>query len=271
MKNLTGSTFTHDSMEESGTAAAPSRSQGVCRLCGRETRLLLSHILPEFLLKPAYDDKHRAREHTLRQHPVADIQKRLIQKGHREKLLCTNCETRFSRYERYFASIWYGPQALRPSCGDLRGFIIQGLEYKPFKLFHLSILWRCGMSAREEFHSVRLGRHGQKIANLLLADDPGPPNEYPIGAVALVNPDTNEFMEGFVNSPISRRVEGHRVYIVAFGGCMWCYGVSSHHAPWFPRSLHPDGSLVIPVQTFDEFPITQQLVNLYAKCMLATP
>jgi hypothetical protein len=34
--------------------------QGICRLCGEETKLIASHIFPEFLFRETYDEDTRA-------------------------------------------------------------------------------------------------------------------------------------------------------------------------------------------------------------------
>ncbi len=222
-----------------------------------------SHIIPEFLVKPCYDDKHRARVRAL-----PDFRKHMIQKGYRERLLCQDCELRFSRYEQYFSRVWYGREALRPTSAPAFGFVLEGIDYSRFKLFHLSLLWRAGVSTREEYDSVRLGPHAQRLAKLLLTDDPGPRNRYPLGAVGLVHRPSNKFLEGFVVSLGSRRVEGHTVYLFVFGGCMWCYGVSSHEANWFPNSLSESGCLTVPIESFDEFPLMRDFLRMYGRAML---
>jgi hypothetical protein len=242
------------------------RSVLTCRLCQRQKELVRSHILPELVFKPCYDDKHRARQRVL-----PTFKREFVQKGWRQRLLCQDCEARFSRYERYFSSIWYGAKTVRPSVAPLPGGLtMHGINYANFKLFHLSILWRMGASALEAFHSVELGPHLERLRKMLLADDPGPASKYPIGAVALINKGSGEFLEGFIVSPHMRRVEGHRVYLLAFGGCMWCYGVSNHDAPWFPNALTEDGSLFILSQQFDEFQEMREFLAMYGKAMSAT-
>jgi hypothetical protein len=162
----------------------------ICRLCEREKPLMQFHIIPELLVKPCYDDKHRARVRSL-----PSFGTHVVQWGYRERLLCEDCEARFSRCEHYFSNVWYGRKALRPQVAPQLGFVLEGLDYKRFKLFHLSILWRAGISEREEYRSVQLGPHIKTLARLLLADDPGPPNRYPVGAVALVHRPSNSYLE----------------------------------------------------------------------------
>ncbi len=55
-----------------------------------------SHIIPEFIYSPIYDDKHRM--------VLLETDERYAsfqQKGIREHLLCQDCETKVSKWETY--------------------------------------------------------------------------------------------------------------------------------------------------------------------------
>jgi len=53
-----------------------------------------------------------------------------------------------------------------------------GIDYKLFKLFQLSLLWRAGVSDRPIFKEVALGRHQEILRRMLLDDDPGESHKY---------------------------------------------------------------------------------------------
>jgi len=59
----------------------------VCPLCQKEKPLVQSHVIPEFLYRPLYDEKHRAIEAKL-------VPKgfNYLQKAYREPLPCSECE-----------------------------------------------------------------------------------------------------------------------------------------------------------------------------------
>lgn len=239
------------------------KTDNKCRLCEHEAQLINSHILPELVFKPCYDDKHRSRQHIL-----PSFKRSLQQKGYREKLLCNDCELRFSRYERYFSNVWYGPSALRPALVPPPGLALSDLDYTRFKLFHLSILWRAGVSKHEAFESVRLGPHAQRIAELLLKNDPGPPHRYPLGVIALSRGKSGNLLEGYVTSLGAKSVDGHTTYFFVFGGCLWWYEVSSHRQAWFPNALSQDGCLMLLSQPFNHVPVIQDVLALYGKGIL---
>src|SRR5687767_3614741 len=105
-----------------------------CRLCREDRKVLRSHVIPEFFYTPLYDDRRRLHQ---RNRHSADV--RFSQKGHREPLLCEECETRFSRHEKYFKEAWYD-HGILPSKPDTTIELLTGLDYAPFKLCLLSIL-----------------------------------------------------------------------------------------------------------------------------------
>src|SRR6185295_13125540 len=78
--------------------------QETCALCKRVCALRNSHIVPEFLHSPLYDGKHRFHTYGLHGTPVTGMQ----QSGQRERLLCDNCEQRFSVNERWASDFYRG-------------------------------------------------------------------------------------------------------------------------------------------------------------------
>lgn len=189
-----------------------------CKLCHKVSKLCDSHIIPEFLYKPSYDEKHRAQ--LLIVEPNKD---KLLQKGFREQLLCVDCEGEFSKLETYVSKLWQ-KQIPAEIPDDL--LVIKGLDYTQFKLFHLSILWRASISSRKEFKHVQLGQHEDIIRKLLLAKDAGPEDRYSFFATILVHKDKP--VHGLINQPFRSRLDSHHAYVFVFGSCIWYYLISSH-------------------------------------------
>ena len=122
-----------------------------CRLCTSSQDLCRSHILPEFLYRLLYDDKHR----------FSILEKGIIgsrygQRGLSEKLLCRACEQRFSAHEKYAADVMRGRLGHRAQVIG-NEILIHDVDYAPFKLFQLSILWRASVSTLDFFRLVSLG------------------------------------------------------------------------------------------------------------------
>ena len=81
-----------------------------CALCREDRPLRKSHVIPEFMFRPLYDEKHRF-------WGVSNIptkRNRIFQKGPREKLLCERCEQRLSHHGSYASEVFFGNAAVKP-------------------------------------------------------------------------------------------------------------------------------------------------------------
>ena len=192
-----------------------------CALCLREAKLRNSHVIPEFMYTPLYDDQHRF--HVL---SAPDIRrKRKYQKGLREKLLCGECESQLAKHERYVSLVFNGGN---PVQSQRQGQVVrvEGIGYKQFKLFGLSILWRAGASSLDFFKNVSLGPHEEPIRLMVLNDDPGRPGTYGFFLAPLVLKDND--IKDLMVQPTHARVDGHLCFRFVFGGLIWVFVVSGH-------------------------------------------
>jgi hypothetical protein len=151
-----------------------------------------------------------------------------VQTGAWEYLLCAPCEKLLNEFDDYFARTWLEGNAL-PCQIPREPFLVRGLDYARFKLFHLSVLWRAHVASRSEFAAVQLGRHGEFIRKRLLARDPGPEDKYPIAAACVVDED-GSWNRGLMIPYALVRQDGHHSYLAVFAGSQWIVNVSSH--PW---------------------------------------
>ncbi len=219
-----------------------------CRLCFEERTLSESHIIPEFLYRPGYDKKHRIewlRQGVLNPTP--------IQKGLREKLLCSQCENLIAnQYEDYFAKLWY-IEAPPPSTTTERFLKLKGLDYSLFKLFHLSILWRASISSLASFSAVSLGPDEDRVRQMLTLKDPGQPSEFQVFGIVLLFPDSNEVLDGLIASPTCHSFQGSQIYMFVFGGCAWFYVTVNKSSDIISRiALSASGTMTLPVRHFHE-------------------
>lgn len=194
-------------------------SSGECALCKSEAALRRSHIIPEFLYKTMYDDKHRF--HVLSS--TVHVDDSMAQKGLRERLLCDNCEQLFAKLERYGRGVLAGGEPI-----DYRrdGSVVHvsGVDYKRFKLFQLSILWRAGVSSLPMFSRVQLGTHEPVLRKMLLDQDPGRVDSYGCVTFGIVD-GAGKRMDAIVQ-PERLRIEGHVAYRFVVGGLMWVFFVT---------------------------------------------
>lgn len=195
--------------------------RGRCKLClAEDVELRHSHILPEFLYAGVYDEKHR----TIGVDPRPDSKNRFLQKGLRESLLCGDCEALLAELERYASEVLRGlPSTEGCKPGDL--VWTHGIDYRKFKLFQMSLLWRCSIATQPTFAAVDLGPHEDKVRRMLLEGDPGEPWEYGCVLAALQKPGS---VEGMVKFPGKLRLDGHIAYHMVVWGLLWFFVVSGH-------------------------------------------
>jgi hypothetical protein len=156
--------------------------QGICKLCGKPSELQNSHIIPEFFYKLIYDSKPKG----FRIIPADPSEKiGFEQQGIREHLLCKDCDNRrLGQWEDYVKRAFIDGKIVdgkRPQAAKMQDCIVlQNLDYKKFKLFLLSLLWRMSIAQHDFFANVNLGQqHEKKIRKALLDEDPLRPEDYP--------------------------------------------------------------------------------------------
>ena len=192
---------------------------GNCKLCLQAKKLSHSHILSEFLYEPTYDEAHKFI--SMSSHPRQKTKP--FEKGFREYLLCEDCDSQLGRYEAYAARILRSAGNYRTR--DSRVIGIPTFDYQYFKLFGMSLIWRCHISQLHMFGAVRLGLHAERIRSMLAAEDAGDPLEYPF---ALIKIESTEDTEGIIISPGLARLQGHNTYIFMAYGFEWIFVVSRH-------------------------------------------
>jgi hypothetical protein len=209
-----------------------------CRLCRRERPLLQSHVIPELLYRPLYGPTHQIRS------AETDLPIRLLRKGLREPMLCRDCEVLLGKHESYFASAWLGDNALEELPEPFNGVVREGLDYASFKLFHLSILWRCSVAMLPEFRGVALGPHEDRMREMILGGTPGLPSDYPIAACVLLRAGSTETHGGVVSVPIRQRYGSGSVYTAVYGRCLWLFFISPNTTVKY-EILQANGSLAL--------------------------
>ena len=149
-----------------------------CRLRGSQVPSLRnSHIVPKFLYKDLYNDKGHMM--AIRPPHAQHRPWRALQKGVSEKLFCESCEQHFNEhFEKPFLRQWLETRLPDPWIHD-REIRIQVDDYPSFKLFHLSVLFRAGISSLPHYQQVVLGPYEPALRQLLLDRDPGRELEYP--------------------------------------------------------------------------------------------
>lgn len=217
-----------------------------------------SHIVPEFLYAELYNTKN----HMMGIHGRGNRGWKALQNGAKEHLFCESCEQHFNEYfEKPFRKLWVENCPLPDpwTATDVHWITV---DYATFKLFHLSILYRAGVSNLPNFTAVQLGPHEEKLRQLLLARNPGEYFQYPVFGYAIVHHNTNRLVQMVSKAQVSR-FGGHRCYGILYGGVEWWVYVASDRNPEFEKgSLQSNGRMPIAAIPWNEVPVIQEASKL---------
>jgi hypothetical protein len=226
----------------------------LCRLCHQERELRNSHIVPEFLYADLYNDKG----HLMAVNGRGSKGWKPLQNGMKEYLFCEACEQHFNEhFEKPFLRFWVQGRPLPdPWIGDQYQMI--NADYGTFKLFHVSVVFRAGVSTLATFSEVSLGPHEERMRQMLLAREPGPETLYPIFGYAVVHHRTRAIIQ-MVSKAQSNRFGGRRCYGIMYGGVQWWTCVASDVNHEFQQvALRADGSMPIASVPWNEVSVVQE-------------
>ena len=225
----------------------------ICRLCHNDRELRNSHIVPEFLYAELYNDKG----HLMGINSRGNRGWKALQKGISEPLFCESCEQHFNEhFEKPFRAQWVVAAPL-PNPWNAIDVHWVNVAYSSFKLFHLSVLFRAGVSSLRTYAEVSLGPHEEKLRQLLLNRDPGEHTQYPIFGYAVVHHKTKRLIP-IVSQAQQSSFGGQRCYGMMYGGAEWWICVSSHRNIEFERAaLQSDGRMPFHAVPWNEVSVIQ--------------
>jgi hypothetical protein len=187
---------------------------GECKLCKERKPLLKkSHIIPEFFYAQSgvYNDKHQM--HSL------EVQEYLKSKNfsyrytgvYDPNILCKDCDNvLIGTLETYSRQVLFGGLNKNNQiiCKNYKNpndgaefSLVENVDYKKFKLFLLSILWRASISNQPFFQDIVIPEvFKEKLRTMILNQDPGKFNDFPI--VTLSNLRNDNIPSDMIGQPI---------------------------------------------------------------------
>lgn len=225
----------------------------------KDRELRNSHIIPESLYAKLYNAKNQL----LGIHGLGKHGSQFLQKGIREYLFCETCEQHFNEYcEKPFKKQWIDASPL-PDPWDVTDIHWIKVDYASFKLFHLSVLFRAGVSSLPTFQEVSLGPHEEKLRDLIFTCNPGECWQYPIFGYAVIHHKTRELIHMVSKTVLARPkngpLKGLRYYGTMYGGVMWRCCVGSHRNLEYEKmALQADGSMPFTAVPWNEIDIVQE-------------
>jgi len=230
------------------------KDSNTCRLCLASSELQESHIIPRAIIKLIRDEGLDKRFYKLHNKLT-----KTIQDGPKEYLLCSDCEQKIGRYERYFIEAVHFSKHGIEIKHNRQFALIENLDYRKIKLFFLSLLWRMSISSLPEFENVRIGDNEETIRKMLVREEPGESFEYSVSAsILLFNQKMEEGLltTAFVSK--SRPI----LYAIVLGGIL--YQISTaHENSSFPAELllNESGRWVMPLTDFYSIPFLRERFN----------
>lgn len=240
-----------------------ARPKGICALCEEEKLLCNSHIIPKFCLKHLLDEKRQMVSIELNQKK----KKRMVQDGFKEYLLCHECEQHLSEYEKAFEEQWFDLCFFNEEINVAQeSYFFEGIDYKSFKLFHLSILWRFH-KAKEHGKNIDLGSYySEKIRKMLLEGNPGPDIHFPIAGMITV--DKNNKPMRVAVEPIFTKEQNATWYATQYAGCTWVVIMTNHPSEYqkqYSEGLTENGDMKIYINSCKDSPSFRHIAGIIQK------
>ncbi len=225
----------------------------ICKLCLEDKPLLRrSHIIPDFMYQDIYDENHWIH----RGRPSEPSRRGRVPTGEYEgNILCKPCDNEIiGNYESYGSRALYGgelPIAESPIFEQVvtpagqRITVCRNIDYRKFKLFLLSILWRASISDRDFFSDVNLGGHEDTIRGMLFGGYAREPNIYPILLATYLG--DIETPADVIGQPHRFRLDRSIGYNFLIGGTYYIFFISRSGIPAYvlDASISPSNEMKI--------------------------
>jgi hypothetical protein len=156
----------------------------ICKLCGREKKLIKAHIIPRKLYNPI---REASSGESPRVYGVGTGKKsQQSQSGiYDTDILCGECDgDLIGPWDNYGQTLLLSSPSpenyIVDDAGKPAGYKIDIFDYNKLKLFFMSILWRAAITSDQFFSQVQLGAWEDKLKKMILAKYPGSENDFSV-------------------------------------------------------------------------------------------
>ena len=212
----------------------------ICKLCLEEKTLIKkSHIIPDFMYKSLYDEKHFLNKLIPKLLKKGKKMPRIPTGEYESGILCQDCESqKLGKFETYGSIALYGGYAPKNQSPIVNNFVNQdgikfsktsNIDYAKFKLFLLSILWRSHVSSREFFKEIDLGEDAETIRRMIDDENPGDELDYPMWFLTYAADKSAP--SDVISQPTIQTFEGCKIAIFIIHGMIYCFLLSKDSIP----------------------------------------
>jgi len=198
----------------------------ICKLCQKSDDFGKSHVIPEAFFKMVRDPKIATKVIT---NMRGAFPKKAPIGVYDEKLLCKECERKFSSCDSYAIKL-IRDEICISKCSEIQlGGVVSfyDFDYSKFKRFTNALLWRASASDHQFYKHVKLGPVENSLHRLVLDEDPG--NEHQFSVVCFQYDADPELIP--IISPFKNRFDGVSTYDFVFAGLRLCIKASFRAFP----------------------------------------
>jgi len=208
-----------------------------CKLCLLEKPLSKkSHIIPDFMYQGFYDEHHKIFKIKVKNPSNYTRQPSGEYEG---SILCAHCDNvKIGKFENYAARVLFGGSFTKDELPLFENQVnqygvaytqIQNLDYKKFKLFMLTILWKASISKRDFFKNVKLGQYEEKVREMIYHEDPKEPQDFAC-FISTIRRDL-EYASQLTVEPSRVKAKQGSEYQFLIGGDMYLFHVPKFNGP----------------------------------------
>jgi len=209
-------------------------TRGICNLCKLEKELIKkSHIIPDFVYRNSgmFDDKHRLKSFS-KEDLLSSKKPKLEQTGvYDGGILCANCDNVvIGKYEKYASDVIYGKNLSEENqikCTDYKDddvlySICENIDFKNYRLFLLSILFRASISKDSFFDNVQISKANlEHLRKMIYTGNSGNYNDFPFTVTSLTQ--LEKVSADLIVNPSKIEVDGLIKYNFIFGGMLYTF------------------------------------------------
>jgi hypothetical protein len=152
----------------------------LCKLCGKEKKLVRAHVIPKSLWKPLFHDGQTPQTNSAT--PIFNEKKPSVG-VYDTGILCAQCESIFSPWDDYAQKLLLSKPTEEQYIiknGQKIAYVEIVIDYAKLKLFFISLLWKAAVSNHYFFSRVNIGSFEPQLRRMILKGDPGEPDTFAV-------------------------------------------------------------------------------------------
>lgn len=185
-----------------------------CHLCLEHRNLIKAHIIPESFFLPLKSGKRVPEIHS---NIEGQYPKKTPTGIYDTSILCSKCDNAIGVWDNYAQQLLlkdFGEHLAVYHGSRKVAYRIDAFDYEKLKLFFISLLWRASISSQYFYKRVSLGPYERVLREMILKNDPGAPEDFPIVIAKFSDPIVTGMLD-----PHKDNFEGinfYRFYMTGF-------------------------------------------------------